>query len=130
MLLTRLLRCKAIRLGYLQGLDATSFDDNSKSSKQSQERRALAWTSCYWSDRSISVRVGLGFWSRGLGPHVYRRRSAFPSLEAKNQLDQVSYATALQAHLDLVQLMSNVKDTLYPSQERQTQISQRGDYAR
>lgn len=46
---------EAVRLGYLQGLDKTSFVENGSDGTLqagSRQRRTLAWASCYWSDRS------------------------------------------------------------------------------
>jgi hypothetical protein len=53
--------------------------------------------------------MGRGFWSRGPANSAQGKKAEYPTLFAACQLDHVEYASATQAHLDLIQLMSNSK---------------------
>lgn len=83
----------------------------------------------YVSDRQISVRMGQSFWSRG--PSLSTRFTAddFPSLQLI-QDSQHSYASVLQATIELTQLLHNVHDILYSAKARTLQMMLSGDYNR
>ncbi|GMF79906.1 unnamed protein product [Aspergillus oryzae] len=102
----------ALRSGYFLGLDRTSFRGDPSGDTETEARRRLAWTSCYISDRLISVRIGRAFWSRGPGPMTGLVSQDFPSLQPIKDGDE-DYARIFQATLDLTQLYGNVHDVLY-----------------
>ncbi|KAF2843408.1 hypothetical protein M501DRAFT_1005983 [Patellaria atrata CBS 101060] len=102
----------ALRLAYFLGLDKFSFRlmDEGKDSLFSRKR--LVWTTCYISDRQISIRIGRAFWSRGPGPLTNLRREDYVSLLPRSPNDE-DYASIYQAFLEQTQIMSNVHDVLY-----------------
>lgn len=116
----------ALRSGYFMGLDRTSFRGD-PSSEDSDARRRLAWTSCYITDRLISVRIGRAFWSRGPGPMAGFVSRDFPSLQPVSEGDE-DYARVLQATLDLTQLYGNVHEILYSGMRTSNQMMLMGDY--
>ncbi|KAF5006888.1 hypothetical protein F66182_15788, partial [Fusarium sp. NRRL 66182] len=93
----------ALRSGYFMGLDRTSFRGD-PTGEDCDARKRLAWTSCYITDRLISVRIGRAFWSRGPGP-------------------MTGFAT-----LDLTQLYGNVHEILYSGMRTSNQMMLMGDY--
>lgn len=120
----------ALRSGYFLGLDRTSFrGDASGDSMETEARRRLAWTSCYISDRLISVRIGRAFWSRGPGPMTGLVSQDFPSLQPVRDGDE-DYAKIFQATLDLTQLYGNVHDVLYSGMRTSNQMMLMGDYVK
>ncbi|PKY08601.1 hypothetical protein P168DRAFT_278170 [Aspergillus campestris IBT 28561] len=118
----------ALRSGYFLGLDRTSFRGDSGDTEV-EARRRLAWTSCYVSDRLISVRIGRAFWSRGPGPMTGLVSQDFPSLLPVGDGDE-DYARILQATLDLTQLYGNVHDVLYSGMRTSNQMMLTGDYVK
>ncbi|KAL4954257.1 hypothetical protein BDW69DRAFT_143229 [Aspergillus filifer] len=118
----------ALRSGYFLALDRTSFRGDSGES-EIEARRRLAWTSCYISDRLISVRVGRAFWSRGPGPMTGLVSQDFPSLQPVREGDE-DYAQIFQATLDLTQLYGNVHDLLYSGMRTSNQMMLMGDYVK
>lgn len=120
----------ALRSGYFLGLDRTSFrGDAFGDSMETEARRRLAWTSCYISDRLISVRIGRAFWSRGPGPMTGLVSQDFPSLQPVRDGDE-DYAKIFQATLDLTQLYNNVHDVLYSGMRTSNQMMLMGDYVK
>lgn len=119
----------ALRSGYFLGLDRTSFRSDSGGDAQADSRRRLAWTSCYISDRLISVRIGRAFWSRGPGPMTGLVSQDFPSLQPVEAGDE-DYAKVFQATLDLTQLYGNVHDVLYSGMRTSSQMMLMGDYVK
>lgn len=124
----------ALRSGYFLGLDRTSFRGDASSSSgdnsmETEARRRLAWTSCYISDRLISVRIGRAFWSRGPGPMTGLVSQDFPSLQPVRDGDE-DYAKIFQATLDLTQLYGNVHDVLYSGMRTSNQMMLMGDYVK
>lgn len=116
----------ALRSGYFLGLDRTSFRGD-PSSEDCDARKRLAWTTCYISDRLISVRIGRAFWSRGPGPMTGFVSQDFPSLQPVNEGDE-DYARIIQATLDLTQLYGNVHEILYSGMRSSNQMMLMGDY--
>ncbi|CBF88813.1 uncharacterized protein ANIA_10120 [Aspergillus nidulans FGSC A4] len=119
----------ALRSGYFLGLDRTSFRGDSSGDTEAEARRRLAWTSCYISDRLISVRIGRAFWSRGPGPMTGLVSQDFPSLQPVKAGDE-DYAQIFQATLDLTQLYGNVHDLLYSGMRTSNQMMLMGDYVK
>lgn len=117
----------ALRSGYFLGLDRTSFRGDGDA--QNDSRKRLAWTSCYISDRLISVRIGRAFWSRGPGPMTGLVSQDFPSLQPVEPGDE-DYAKIFQATLDLTQLYGNVHDVLYSGMRTSSQMMLMGDYVK
>lgn len=119
----------ALRTGYFLGLDRTAFRSEAVEEAKNDERKRLAWASCYISDRLISVRIGKAFWSRGPGPMTGLSSQDFPSLQRINPGDE-DYARIFQATLDLTQLYSNVHDVLYSGMRTSGQMMLMGDYVK
>lgn len=119
----------ALRSGYFLGLDRTSFRGDPSGDTETEGRRRLAWTSCYISDRLISVRIGRAFWSRGPGPMTGLVSQDFPSLQPIKEGDE-DYARIFQAMLDLTQLYGNVHDVLYTGMRASNQMMLMGDYVK
>ncbi|KAK2762179.1 hypothetical protein FQN54_001188 [Arachnomyces sp. PD_36] len=119
----------ALRSGYFLGLDRTSFRGDNAADAQNDSRKRLAWTSCYISDRLISVRIGRAFWSRGPGPMTGLVSQDFPSLQPVAPGDE-DYAKVFQATLDLTQLYGNVHDVLYSGMRTSSQMMLMGDYVK
>ncbi|EEA25448.1 hypothetical protein TMatcc_006326 [Talaromyces marneffei ATCC 18224] len=116
----------ALRSGYFMGLDRTSFRGD-PTSEDFDARKRLAWTSCYITDRLISVRIGRAFWSRGPGPMTGFVSQDFPSLQPVTEGDE-DYAKIIQATLELTQLYSNVHEILYSGMRASNQMMLMGDY--
>ncbi|PGH15955.1 hypothetical protein AJ79_02122 [Helicocarpus griseus UAMH5409] len=119
----------ALRSGYFLGLDRTSFRNDPGNDAQVDGRKRLAWTSCYISDRLISVRIGRAFWSRGPGPMTGLVSKDFPSLQPLTTAEE-DYARIFQALLDLTQLYGNVHDVLYSGMRTSNQMMLMGDYVK
>ncbi|OQN97047.1 hypothetical protein B0A48_16851 [Cryoendolithus antarcticus] len=103
----------ALRIGYFLGLDRYSFAVRGDDVRDPQwQRKRLVWTSCYISDRQISIRLGRAFWSRGPGPLTTLRKEDFPMLAPLKPGDE-DHASIFQATLELTLLFSNVHDVLY-----------------
>lgn len=119
----------ALRSGYFLGLDRTSFRGDPAGDAEGDARKRLAWTSCYISDRLISVRIGRAFWSRGPGPMTGLVSQDFPSLQPIHEGDE-DYAKVFQALLDLTQLYGNVHDVLYSGMRTSNQMMLMGDYVK
>ncbi|GAB7354482.1 hypothetical protein MBLNU459_g4954t2 [Dothideomycetes sp. NU459] len=103
----------ALRIAYYLGLDKYSFPVIDDGKDPQWRRKRLVWTSCYISDRQISIRIGRAFWSRGPGPGLQIRKEDFP-YKLQNPGDD-DYASIFQATLELTLLFSNVHDVLYSS---------------
>lgn len=116
----------ALRSGYFMGLDRTSFRGD-PTGEDCDARKRLAWTSCYITDRLISVRIGRAFWSRGPGPMTGFVSQDFPSLQPLTEGDE-DYAKIIQATLDLTQLYGNVHEILYSGMRTSNQMMLMGDY--
>lgn len=119
----------ALRSGYFLGLDRTSFRGDASGDAELEARKRLAWTSCYISDRLISVRIGRAFWSRGPGPMTGLVSQDFPSLQPVREGEE-DYAKIFQATLDLTQLYGNVHDVLYSGMRTSNQMMLMGDYVK
>lgn len=119
----------AIRLGYLLGIDRTGFRAESEAQSADLNRKRLAWSSCYMSDRQVSVRIGKAFWSRGPGPLTALRAQDFPSLQPRLHRHD-DFAAIYQANLELTQLFSNAHDVLYATKSRSNQLNFGGEYVK
>ncbi|EKG15056.1 Transcription factor fungi [Macrophomina phaseolina MS6] len=102
----------ALRLAYFLGLEKYSFKVTDDGRDPQFSRKLLVWTACYIADRTISIRIGKAFWSRGPGPLTSLRREHYPSLLPQTPNDE-DYASIFQATLELTSLFSNVHDVLY-----------------
>ena len=113
----------AIRLAIYLGLEQTSFRSSEpKEASPEQFRRRLTWTACYMADRSVSIRVGKGFWSRGPGPTSFFEARDFPTLKATTQED-TDYASIFKANLELIHIFSNAFDVLYRGEGMKLRLS-------
>ncbi|KAF5675286.1 C6 transcription factor, partial [Fusarium denticulatum] len=110
----------AVRLGYLLRLDTAAFrnviDDKSK---EQEERKRLV---------QISVRLGHSFWSHGPALSSHFTEKDFPSLKSTSGVNDQSYASVLEATLELTQLIYNAHQILYPSTDKTLTMIQNGDY--
>lgn len=102
----------ALRLAYFLGLDRTSFRGESSEDPAKFNRKRLVWSACYVADRSVSVRLGKGFWARGPGPLAGQRSSDFPTLQPTAPHED-DWSKIYQANLELTQIFGNVYDILY-----------------
>ncbi|RFN54478.1 alpha-ketoglutarate-dependent 2,4-dichlorophenoxyacetate dioxygenase [Fusarium flagelliforme] len=119
----------AVRLGYLLRLDTAAFRnfiDNE--SKEQEERKRLVWIFVYLLDRQISVRLGHSFWSRGPALSSHFTEKDFPSLKSTFGVNDPSYASVLEATLEVTQLIYNAHQILYPSTEKTLAMINNGDY--
>ena len=119
----------AVRLGYLLGLDRTGFRNENDPQSQDLNRKRLAWSAVYMSDRHVSVRIGKAFWSRGPGPMTGLSAHDFPSLRARGNRSD-NYASIWEANMELTQLFSNAHDVLYSSKNRSAQLNSGGEYVK
>ncbi|KAL1296682.1 hypothetical protein AAFC00_000159 [Neodothiora populina] len=103
----------ALRIGYYLGLDKYSFPVADDKKDPQWKRKRLVWTSCYISDRQISIRLGRAFWSRGPGPGLALKKDDFPY--PPQNLGADDHGSIFQATLELTMLFSNVHDVLYSS---------------
>lgn len=72
--------------------------------------------------------MGQSFWSRGPSLSSHFTARDFPSLRLGDV--EHNYAFVLQASMELTQLLHNVHDILYSSNERRMHMVLRGDYNR
>jgi hypothetical protein len=119
----------ALRLGYFLGLDRTSFKGDTNEDATKFVRKRLVWTACYVCDRSVSVRLGKGFWARGPGPLSGLNYSDFPSLQP-TPADKDDWSKIFQANLELTQIFGNVYDILYSSKTHGWKQMLEGRYAK
>lgn len=86
----------------------------------------------YLADRQISVRLGQSFWSRGPSLSTCFTAKDFPSLQpaAEDAEKTEDYASALQATLELTQILHNAHVILYSSPDRTLAMVHDGDYSR
>lgn len=140
----------AIRAAYGLQLDQAALETQPRS--MAQERARLVWTWCYLYDRTIGLRTGLAFWSRGPSicfsgySHISQTgevaaKAHFPSMLSPTPAefyDTVSEGTPagadsaslIQALMELTQIMTNAHDTLYPTKVRTDDLVRRGGYFR
>jgi hypothetical protein len=79
-------------------------------------------------DRQISVRLGHSFWSRGPALSSHFTEKDFPSLKSPSGVNDQSYASVLEATLELTQLIYNAHQILYPSTDKTLTMIHNGDY--
>ncbi|KAL2833909.1 hypothetical protein BDW59DRAFT_138268 [Aspergillus cavernicola] len=121
----------AVRHGYLQRLDQAAFrNSNSNQSKERAEQNRLIWTYIWMADRQISVRLGQSFWSRGPSHTAKFTHQDFPTLQPCPENDNEDYASALQATMELIQILHNAHAILYTSKERTLAMVYEGHYPR
>jgi hypothetical protein len=102
----------ALRMAYFLGLDKYSFRVKDDGRDPQLRRKMLIWSTCFISDRQISIRIGKAFWSRGPGPLTSLRREDWPSLYPKSPSDE-DYASIFQANIEMTLIFTNVHDVLY-----------------
>ncbi|VUC30201.1 unnamed protein product [Clonostachys rosea] len=124
----------AVRQGYLLRLDRAAFPsaeppEGSETSEIEEEKR-LIWTYIYLTDRQISVRMGQSFWSRGPSLSSKLTNKDFPNLKSLPGMEDEDLASALQAKIELTQILYNAHGILYSSTERTLAMVSDGDYAR
>jgi hypothetical protein len=117
----------ALRYVYFGGLDRTTFRNGSSVDAQNDVRRRLAWTSCYISDRLISVRIGQPFGPYGLDLLPGIINQDFPSLHPLAPGDE-DYAKIFQATVELTQLYERVHRVLYSGMLVGNKMLHMGDY--
>ncbi|OWZ76656.1 specific RNA polymerase II transcription factor [Cryptococcus neoformans] len=133
----------AIRAAYLLGLDQISLEIDESSRTPDVERARSVWTWCYLYDRTIGLRTGLAFWSRGPAlcfvgySHISQTgevaaRLNFPlQLSPGAELDGTAHddsASLMQSLVELTQVMTNAHDILYPSKLRTEVLVKQGEY--
>ncbi|KAJ6036390.1 hypothetical protein N7540_000669 [Penicillium herquei] len=131
----------AVRLAYRLHLEESSFPGSDNDQDTDAERKRLAWTFTYLSDRQISIRMGQAFWCRG--PALSARFTAkdFPSLQPQNpyegtssnkkhRIEDEDLASWLQAQVEITTLFGNAHDILFASKSRTVELITRGDYVK
>lgn len=134
----------AIRAAYGLGLDQIAIEINEAERTADLERARSTWTWCYLYDRTIGLRTGLAFWSRGPSlcfvgyshisqtgeraavsnfPYMLNHGPASPSTD--NDTDS---ASLMQSLVELTQIMTNAHDILYPSKTRTDILVRQGEY--
>ncbi|KAK1850354.1 alpha-ketoglutarate-dependent -dichlorophenoxyacetate [Colletotrichum chrysophilum] len=121
---------QAVRLGYALRLDRAAFRGNGSSTSQNMDQNRVIWMFTYIADRQISVRLGQSFWSRGPSLSSNFTAEDFPTLHPAPGLTDEDYASALQANLELTQILHNAHAILYSSTERTLSMIHEGDYPR
>ncbi|KAK1927726.1 hypothetical protein DB88DRAFT_479042 [Papiliotrema laurentii] len=132
----------AIRAAYGIGLDQISLEITGEKNADIERARS-AWTWCYLYDRTIGLRTGLAFWSRGPNlcftgySHVSQTgeaaaRENFPYMLSPggpgNSQQSDDSASLMQALMELTQIMTNAHDILYPSKGRTSILVSQGTY--
>ncbi|CAH0045272.1 unnamed protein product [Clonostachys solani] len=119
----------AVRQGYLLRLDRAAFPSAESSgaceASEIEEEKRLIWTY-----RQISVRMGQSFWSRGPCLSSKLSNKDFPNLKSLPGKEEEDLASALQAKIELTQILYNAHGILYSSTERTLAMVNDGDYAR
>lgn len=82
------------------------------------------------ADRQISVRLGQSFRSRGPSLAANFTAKDFPTLQPHPENENEDYASALEAFMEMVQLLHNAHAILYSSKERTRAMVYEGYYAR
>lgn len=136
----------AIRAAYGLGLDRLALEDGEQN--VDLERARGVWTWCYLYDRTLGLRTGLAFWSRGPAicfsgyssisqtgeaaaaihfPYMMNPTSATPG-EPPTLVDVNESASMMQAHLELTQIMTNAHDILFSTPSRTSALVRKGEY--
>ncbi|KAL1413416.1 hypothetical protein Q8F55_001182 [Vanrija albida] len=136
----------AIRAAYGLGLDRLALEDGEQN--MDLERARGVWTWCYLYDRTLGLRTGLAFWSRGPAicfsgyssisqtgeaaaavhfPYMMNPTSATPG-EPPTLVDVNESASMMQAHLELTQIMTNAHDILFSTPSRTSALVRKGEY--
>ncbi|GMK59278.1 hypothetical protein CspeluHIS016_0702930 [Cutaneotrichosporon spelunceum] len=127
----------AIRAAYGLGLDQLALEDGERNADL--ERARGIWTWCYLYDRTLGLRTGLAFWSRGptLCFQGYSdisqtgeaaARVNFPYMMQGEVVDTNDSASLMQATLELTQIMTNAHDILFSTPTRTKNLVRKGEY--
>ncbi|CAK9782838.1 hypothetical protein CC85DRAFT_286422 [Cutaneotrichosporon oleaginosum] len=127
----------AIRAAYGLGLDQLALEDGERNADL--ERARGVWTWCYLYDRTLGLRTGLAFWSRG--PTICFQgysdiaqtgeaaaRVNFPYMMQGEVVDANDSASMMQATLELTQIMTNAHDILFSTPSRTKNLVRKGEY--
>lgn len=142
----------AIRAAYGIGLDQMALEDDPGPHPNADIERARGvWTWCYLFDRTLGLRTGLAFWSRGPAlcfqgvsdisqtgeaaarlnfPYMMQQADT-PSTNAPSPagpIDTNDSAAMMQAHMELTQIMTNAHDILFSTPARTSQLVRKGEY--
>ncbi|KAJ5370536.1 uncharacterized protein N7496_006628 [Penicillium cataractarum] len=125
----------AVRLAYRLRLEDSGFRGEDNELDPIAQRKRLAWTFTYLSDRQISIRMGQAFWCRGPALSVRFIAQDFPTLQPRPQSSSSSsstedYASWIQAQVELTTLFGNAHDILFASKSRTIELITRGDYVK
>ncbi|ORY35773.1 hypothetical protein BCR39DRAFT_512070 [Naematelia encephala] len=136
----------ALRAAYGLGLDQLALELPEEHDRNLElERARSAWTWCYLYDRTIGLRTGLAFWSRGPTlcyqgySHISQTgeaaaRQNFPLMLSPADTTSADAgkgddcASLMQALIELTQIMTNSHDILYPSKGRTSALVRQGTY--
>lgn len=139
----------AIRAAYGLGLDQLALEDGERNADL--ERARGVWTWCYLYDRTLGLRTGLAFWSRGPTicfqgysdiaqtgeaaarlhfPYMMQQSADTPSTNAPSPalFDSNDSASMMQATLELTQIMTNAHDILFSTPSRTKNLVRKGEY--
>lgn len=115
------------------------------------ERARGVWTWCYLYDRTLGLRTGLAFWSRGPAicfqglsdithtgeaaarlnfPYMMQHADGTPSTGAPSPAlyDTNDSAAMMQAYMELTQIMTNAHDILFSTPSRTSAMVRKGEY--
>ncbi|KAK9378450.1 uncharacterized protein V2V93DRAFT_328992 [Kockiozyma suomiensis] len=128
----------AIRLSYYLGINQKTLISLSDCMDDATHRQRLAWTYCYMHDRQESIRLGKAFWSRGSGLCFQNPDIGASMLESSLNFSTLSisngntddYSSHVQAQIELMQILTNIHDTLHPSRDRTIALVYVGEYYR
>lgn len=131
----------AIRAAYGLGLDRLALEDGERDADL--ERARGVWTWCYLYDRTLGLRTGLAFWSRGpalcfqgfsdisqTGEAAARENFRYMLLASAEQPPEDAYdsASMMQATIELTQIMTNAHEVLFSTPSRTSALVGKGEY--
>lgn len=139
----------AIRAAYGLGLDQLALEDGARNADL--ERARGVWTWCYLYDRTLGLRTGLAFWSRGPTicfqgysdivqtgeaaakvnfPYMMQHDTHTPNTNVPSPAlyDSNDSASMMQATLELTQIMTNAHDILFSTPSRTKNLVRKGEY--
>ncbi|CAN6613324.1 hypothetical protein TRVA0_005S02432 [Trichomonascus vanleenenianus] len=127
----------AISIGYYLGLDQKTLLFPDENMDEYTHRMRLVWTYSYIHDRQASIRLGLPFRNRGaaicffsttLRTIISRGGMAdFPTLIPSPESPD-DFASLMEAHVELTDILSNIHETLYPNRDRTIALVRAGEY--
>lgn len=132
----------AIRAAYGLGLDRLALEDIDGERDADLERARGVWTWCYLYDRTLGLRTGLAFWSRGpalcfqgfsdisqTGEAAARENFPYMLLAgAEETYDSYDSASMMQATIELTQIMTNAHEVLFSTPSRTSALVAKGEY--